>query len=104
MNGQALVALHDEQAWREALDAVWNRELRPRLMEAILSLPPARPLRMSYEEFLEWADEDTLVEWVDGGGGAPLPAPAGQTTAPHLPQDEPGCGRGHCHRLQMVPR
>ena len=66
MNGQALVALHDEQAWREALDAVWNRELRPRLMEAILSLPPARPLRMSYEEFLEWADEDTLAEWVDG--------------------------------------
>jgi len=45
-------------------------------MEAILSLPPARPLRMSYEEFLEWADEDTLVEWVDGRGGAPLPAPA----------------------------
>ena len=35
-------------------------------MEAILSLPPARPLRMSYEEFLEWADEDTLAEWVDG--------------------------------------
>lgn len=25
------------------------------------SLPP-----MSYEEFLEWADEDTLAEWVDG--------------------------------------
>ncbi|MCP4397524.1 MAG: Uma2 family endonuclease [bacterium] len=22
--------------------------------------------RMSYEEFLEWADEDTLAEWVDG--------------------------------------
>ena len=66
MNGQALVALHDEQAWREALDTVWNRELRPRLMETILSLPPARPLRMSYEEFLEWADEDTLAEWVDG--------------------------------------
>ena len=25
---------------------------------------PARPL--TYEEFLEWADEDTLAEWVDG--------------------------------------
>jgi Uma2 family endonuclease len=26
--------------------------------------PP--PLRMSYEEFLQWADEDTWAEWVDG--------------------------------------
>ncbi|MBN1287473.1 MAG: Uma2 family endonuclease [Anaerolineae bacterium] len=24
------------------------------------------PLRMTYEEFLEWADEDTRAEWVDG--------------------------------------
>ena len=24
------------------------------------------PLEMSYEAFLEWADEDTLAEWVDG--------------------------------------
>ena len=22
--------------------------------------------RMSYEEFLDWSDEDTLAEWVDG--------------------------------------
>jgi hypothetical protein len=22
--------------------------------------------RMTYDEFLEWADEDTLAEWVDG--------------------------------------
>jgi len=66
MGGQTPVMLHDEQAWREALDVVWNRDLRPRLIEAILSLPPAQPLRMSYEEFLEWADEDTLAEWVDG--------------------------------------
>jgi len=22
--------------------------------------------RMSYEEFLDWCDEDTLAEWVDG--------------------------------------
>ncbi len=27
---------------------------------------PADPPRMSYEEFLQWADEDTLAEWVDG--------------------------------------
>src|SRR5262249_3278327 len=28
--------------------------------------PPDVPLRMSYEEFLAWADEDTRAEWVDG--------------------------------------
>ncbi|RMF32783.1 MAG: Uma2 family endonuclease, partial [Chloroflexi bacterium] len=32
-------------------------------MKAIEGLPPRR---MSYEEFLEWTDEDTLAEWVDG--------------------------------------
>lgn len=25
-----------------------------------------RPVLMTYEEFLDWADEDTLAEWVDG--------------------------------------
>lgn len=25
-----------------------------------------QPLYMSYEEFLDWCDEDTLAEWVDG--------------------------------------
>ncbi len=25
-----------------------------------------KPLEMSYEAFLEWADEDTPAEWVDG--------------------------------------
>ena len=27
---------------------------------------PAQPDRMTYEEFLAWADEDALAEWVDG--------------------------------------
>jgi Uma2 family endonuclease len=27
---------------------------------------PSPPLRMTHEEFLEWADEDTDAEWVDG--------------------------------------
>lgn len=27
---------------------------------------PSPPARMTYEEFLEWADEDTLAEWVNG--------------------------------------
>ena len=26
----------------------------------------APPARMTYEEFLDWADEDTRAEWVDG--------------------------------------
>jgi Uncharacterized protein conserved in cyanobacteria len=27
---------------------------------------PRPPLRMTFEEFLDWADEDTWAEWVDG--------------------------------------
>src|SRR5256885_5964292 len=27
---------------------------------------PMPPARMTFEEFLEWADEDTYAEWVDG--------------------------------------
>lgn len=41
-----------------------DEELRRELVEALLR--PARPRRMTYEEFLSWADEDTLAEWVDG--------------------------------------
>lgn len=47
-------------------------ELRRRLAEALgEALIPSEgrepaPPRMTYEEFLEWADEDTLAEWVDG--------------------------------------
>src|SRR5262249_17539850 len=33
---------------------------------AIAEQAPVTPLRMSFEEFLEWADEDTWAEWVDG--------------------------------------
>ena len=40
---------------------------RQRLIEVIMAAPepPAKP-KMTYEEFLAWADEDTLAEWVDG--------------------------------------
>jgi Uma2 family endonuclease len=38
--------------------------LRRRVLDALLT--PDSPPRMSYEEFLEWADEDTYAEWVDG--------------------------------------
>lgn len=40
-------------------------ELRRRLQEALQSR--VTPRRMTYQEFLAWADEDTLAEWVDGG-------------------------------------
>ncbi len=43
---------------------VRDDDLRRRLLTALLE--PARPRQMTYEEFLAWADEDTLAEWVDG--------------------------------------
>lgn len=39
-------------------------DLRRRLVELLLT-PKERP-KMTYAEFLAWADEDTLAEWVDG--------------------------------------
>lgn len=41
-------------------------ELRRRLRETIGEIPRQPPQKMTYEEFLAWADEDTLAEWVDG--------------------------------------
>jgi Uma2 family endonuclease len=41
-----------------------ERSLRRQMLEILLS--PTQPARMSYEQFLAWADEDTLAEWVDG--------------------------------------
>ncbi len=38
--------------------------LRQQLVDALGSTPP--PPRMTYEEFLQWADEDTLAEWING--------------------------------------
>ncbi len=43
---------------------VSDNELRRRLVELLLAT--AQPRKMTYEEFLAWADEDTLAEWVDG--------------------------------------
>lgn len=37
----------------------------PQLQTRVATEEPQR-LRMSYEEFLEWADEDTRAEWVEG--------------------------------------
>jgi Uma2 family endonuclease len=54
-------AAHADRA--PALSAA-EEPLRRRL-QAVLDAPPA-PLRMTYAGFLDWADEDTLAEWVDG--------------------------------------
>ena len=42
--------------------------LQRRLVETLKGISPERMTRhkMTYEEFLAWADEDTLAEWVDG--------------------------------------
>ncbi len=54
--------------WGTAADAM-EESLRRQLLEVLLA--PVEPRRMTrqlvtYEEFLAWADEDTLAEWIDG--------------------------------------
>jgi Uma2 family endonuclease len=40
---------------------------RQRVIEIILAAPdPLAKRKITYEEFLAWADEDTLAEWVNG--------------------------------------
>ena len=46
-----------------AADAM-EESLRHQLLEVLLA--PMEPRKMTYVEFLTWADEDTLAEWVDG--------------------------------------
>ena len=41
-------------------------KLRAQLQAALAEEAPDVLPRMTYEEFLAWADEDTLAEWVDG--------------------------------------
>jgi len=41
-------------------------ELRQKLAEIVAREDEEPPAKMTYEEFLTWADEDTLAEWVDG--------------------------------------
>lgn len=41
-----------------------ERILRRRLLQVLLAPPASEAI--TYEEFLKWADEDTLAEWVDG--------------------------------------
>jgi Uma2 family endonuclease len=41
-----------------------DEDVRGRMLAALVV--GSQPRRVSYEEFLAWADEDTLAEWVDG--------------------------------------
>ena len=42
-------------------------ELKERLSSVLLTSPALpQKKRTSYQQFLEWADEDTLAEWIDG--------------------------------------
>ena len=55
----------DSVAVLEKPVAEWD--WRQRVIEIILAAPePPAKRKMTYEEFLAWADEDTLAEWVDG--------------------------------------
>lgn len=47
--------------------ALWT-ELEDVLKRFLTALSPPAPLKMTYEEFIEWADEDTLAEWVTKPG------------------------------------
>nr|HID13281.1 Uma2 family endonuclease [Anaerolineae bacterium] len=65
MSEQEVAALQDETSRRRAVAAARDDDLRRWLLEVLLT-PEERPSKMTYEEFLAWADEDTLAEWVDG--------------------------------------
>jgi Uma2 family endonuclease len=48
-------------------ESVWAVPAHLRLeLLAALSMEPTWPARVTYEQFLEWADEDSRAEWVDG--------------------------------------
>ncbi len=49
---------------RETTPIVLDDDLRRRLLEALLT--PAERRKMTYDEFLAWAGEDVLAEWVNG--------------------------------------
>jgi len=55
------LVLEELPAWIEE-----QPDLRLRLQQAIEGASGQHLSKMTYEEFLDWADEDTLAEWVDG--------------------------------------
>jgi Uma2 family endonuclease len=58
-------------------------DLRRQLLAA-LSPSPDQPLAMTYDQFLEWATEDTHAEWVDGKVIMPSPANTRHQLMVHL--------------------
>jgi len=64
MGEREVVTSQGEALGREAIATVLADDLRRRLLEVLVAA--AKPREMTYEEFLAWADEDTLAEWVDG--------------------------------------
>lgn len=58
-------------------ESIWQVPSHVRLeLLALLSGDPTRPATMTYQEFLDWAGEDTLAEWVDGRVEMASPASA----------------------------
>ncbi len=64
MSGQKATAGPEVARGAQASPRSGEEALRRRLLEVLSA--PVQPPRMTYEEFLDWADEDTLAEWVDG--------------------------------------
>ena len=72
MSTQAVATRREEdqpaQHWR-AGTAIGDDNLRRRLLEVLLTPVERASMtrhKVTYEEFLAWANEDTLAEWVDG--------------------------------------
>ncbi len=72
MSAQAVATRREEdqpaQHWR-AGTAIGDDDLRRRLLEVLLTPVERASMtrhKVTYEEFLAWADEDTLAEWVNG--------------------------------------
>ena len=64
MSERGGVTLQEETMWRGGVATALADDLRSRLLEVLVA--PASPRKMTYDEFLAWANEDTLAEWVDG--------------------------------------
>ncbi len=67
MSEREAVIARSETPGRKAAAVMFDDDLRHRLLDALLA--PAEPPRMTYEEFLAWAGEDTLAEWIALEGG-----------------------------------
>jgi len=57
--------MHEQDVATAPFESPTQRENLRRWLAGLL-LAATEPRRMTYDEFLAWADEDTLAEWVDG--------------------------------------